>query len=98
VGATAIADREPSEQGVQMLSCPIPHQPHDIGVPEETPELAQIEGAHLLANEAREFLTGCGFTDRAILLWAATYIAREGSGDVESFVAWIHEQQGTPVG
>jgi len=78
-----------------MLSCPIPHHPHDVGVDETCPELAQIEGAHLLANEAREFLRGCGFDDRQILEWAETYIAQECSGTVETFVAWIHECEGS---
>ena len=81
-----------------MTTCPRPEHPHDSGVDEEVPELAQIEGAHLLANAARPFLGDCGFTDRQILEWADTYIAIEGSGDVESFVAWIHRQQRTPVG
>ena len=76
-----------------MTSCPIPHHPHDDGVTEACPELAQIEGAHLLANESREFLTGCGFDDTQILEWAETYIAEQGSGSVATFVAWIHECQ-----
>ena len=46
-----------------MLACPIPHRPRDVGVPEDTPDLAQIEGAHLLANAARPFLSNCGFDD-----------------------------------
>ncbi len=76
-----------------MTTCPIPQHPEDSGVPSEVPELAQIEGAHLLANKAREFLTDCGFTDQQILHWADTFIARVGSGDVESFVTWIHERE-----
>ena len=76
-----------------MTSCPIPQHPHEAGVVEEVPELAQIEGAHLLANEARPFLTGCGFTDTQILHWAESYIAKMGSGDGDSFVAWIHERE-----
>ena len=71
----------------------VPQHPHEAGVVEEVPELAQIEGAHLLANEARPFLTGCGFTDTQILHWAESYIAKMGSGDVDSFVAWIHERE-----
>jgi hypothetical protein len=73
-----------------MIACPIPHDPPEVGVRTEVPDLAQIEGARLLANEARKFLGGCGFTDEQILHWAETYIAREGSGDIECFVAWIH--------
>ena len=76
-----------------MTSCPVPKRPGEYGVDYEVPELAQIEGAHLLANEARPFLKGCGFTDRQILEWADTYISRVGSGDVESFIEWIHERE-----
>ena len=76
-----------------MLACPIPHDPPEVGVRTEVPDLAQIEGARLLANEARAFLTNCGFTDDQIIHWAETYISREGSGDVESFVDWIHGRE-----
>jgi hypothetical protein len=76
-----------------MTTCPVPQHPHESGVVEEIPELAQIEGAHLLANAARPFLAGCGFSDRQILEWADTYISQVGSGDVQSFVAWIHERE-----
>ena len=76
-----------------MTTCPIPQRPEDFGLESEVPDIAQIEGARLLANEAREFLTGCGFSDTQIIHWAETYIARVGSGDVESFVAWIHERE-----
>ena len=73
-----------------MTSCPVPHHPHDVGVDEKCPELAQIEGAHLLANAARAFLSGCGFSDDQIEEWAKSYIAEHGSGDIQIFVAWIH--------
>jgi hypothetical protein len=76
-----------------MSTCPVPQHPQECGVSEEVPELAQIEGAHLLANEARPFLKGCGFTDRQILEWADAHISIVGSGDVESFVEWIHQQE-----
>jgi hypothetical protein len=79
--------------GVTMISCPIPDHPHDVGVTETCPELGQIEGSHLLANAAREFLRGCGFSDCQILEWSETYIGEFGSGSVETFVAWIHECQ-----
>ena len=72
------------------LTCPVVRDPEVAGVPTEHPDLAQLEGAHLLANAARPFLDECGFTDMQILHWALTYIARHGSGDVESFVSWIH--------
>ena len=73
-----------------MTSCPLPKHPCETGSHLEAPDMAQMEGAHLLANAARRFLTGCGFSDRHILEWALCYIAEEGSGDVDSFVAWIH--------
>jgi hypothetical protein len=78
-----------------MLTCPVPHRPREVGVRERTPDLAQIEGAHLLANEARPFLSECGFDDDQILKWAEAYITEEGSGDVESFVCWIHRCEET---
>jgi hypothetical protein len=74
-----------------MATCPLPKHPIECGPHDEIPELAQLEGAHLLANEARQFLTGCGFSDKHILEWALCYVAEEGSGDVDSFVAWIHD-------
>ena len=74
-----------------MTTCPLPRHPAETGPHDETPDLAQLEGAHLLANESRAFLTRCGFSDRQVLEWALSYIAEEGSGDVESFVAWIHD-------
>jgi hypothetical protein len=72
------------------LTCPVVRDPEKAGIATEHPELAQIEGAHLLANQARPFLQGCGFTDDQALHWALTYISRKGSGDLHSFVAWIH--------
>ena len=66
-----------------------PENPRDVGVDELIPDLGQLEGAHLLANEARPHLHECGFSDDQILHWAETYIAREGSGDLASFLAWI---------
>ena len=75
------------------LTCPVVKDPEAIGVDTTHPELAQLEGAHLLANHARSFLEHCGFTDKQILHWALSFIAQEGSGDVESFVAWIHDRE-----
>ncbi len=76
-----------------MTSCPVPHRPEDVGVRHDIPDFGHIEGTHLLANEARPFLRDCGFTDDEIIEWADAYIATVGSGDVESFIAWIHEQE-----
>ena len=72
------------------LTCPVVRDPETAGIATEHPDLAQLEGAHLLANAARPFLVECGFSHDQILHWALTYIARVRSGDVESFVAWIH--------
>lgn len=81
-----------------MRACPVCKDPHDFGVDERVPDLAQIEGARLLANQARPFLDHCGFTESQIEHWALTYIAREGSGDLESFLDWIDGCQGPPAG
>ncbi len=75
------------------LTCPVVRDPTTTGIGTDHPELAQIEGAHLLANAARPFLTDCGFADEHVLHWALLYIAAEGSGDVATFVAWIHETE-----
>lgn len=91
--SAAVTDDGRDKKGGQLTSCPIPKHPDETGTARQVPELAQIEGAHLLANHARPFLKGCGFTDRQILAWADTFIAKVGSGDVESFVAWIHERE-----
>ena len=70
-----------------------PEHPHDAGVEETIPELAQIEGARLLANRAAEVLMPAGFTELELEEWALAYIEREGSGDLESFLAWVRLQE-----
>ncbi len=70
-----------------------PEHPHEAGVEELVPELAQIEGGRLLAHEAAASLRELGFTDDEIREWALTYIATRGSGDLESFLAWIREME-----
>jgi hypothetical protein len=70
-----------------------PEHPRDAGVPEQIPDVMQFEGAELLANEARAQLRNDGFTDREIDEWAQTYIVIEHSGDVESFLVWIRNQE-----
>ena len=71
----------------------IPEEPRDAGVPERLADTAHEEGARTLANEARARLAADGFSDDQIRDWAETYIATEGSGDVERFVSWIGEQE-----
>jgi len=70
-----------------------PDRPEEAGVEEATPSSMQVEGAHVLADDAKPLLEGKGFSDDQIRRWADTYIADVGSGDVDSFIAWIDEQQ-----
>jgi hypothetical protein len=70
-----------------------PERPRRVGVAEAVPGPGGIEGARLLADEARERLGRSGFTDAQIDAWAETYVADEQSGDVEGLVAWIAEQE-----
>jgi hypothetical protein len=72
---------------------PTPERPRDAGVPEEVPELGNIEGARTLGNEARDRLHADGFTDTQIDQWAETYVAENGGGSVDEFVAWIAAQE-----
>ena len=76
-----------------MRECPVVKDPEAFGVDKEIPDAAHVEGAYLLANEARLYLADCGFSDDQILAWAETYIAQEGSGDLESFLDWVDECQ-----
>lgn len=71
----------------------IPVPPHSAGVTEAVPDSDGIEGAHVLADEARQRLRRSGFTDEEIDTWADTYVAAQHSGDVETFVAWIAAQE-----
>ena len=75
---------------------PQPAKPEDFGVPEEIPDLMEIEGARTLGNDARERLHADGFDDAQIDAWAETFIAEIGSGTVDQFVAWIAEQERKP--
>jgi hypothetical protein len=72
-----------------------PARPEDEGVPDEQPDAMQVEPARLLANEARPTLHEQGFDDEQIRAWATTFTARFGSGDVDRFLAWIDEEQGS---
>ena len=72
---------------------PTPESPSEAGVEEEVPELAQIEGARILGNDARQRLHADGFDDAQIDAWAETFIAERSSGTVDEFVAWISEQE-----
>lgn len=71
----------------------IPEHPAEAGVEEEIPDQSHVEGAELLANEARAVLREQRFADDEIREWAWTYIADEGSGDVESFLTWVADRE-----
>lgn len=71
-----------------------PTAPEEEGKEVETPELAQIEAARLLANSARSRLKKSGLTDDQIEEWAATFVAEEGgTADLDVFVDWIERHQ-----
>jgi hypothetical protein len=70
-----------------------PEEPHEAGVPEKLADASHEEGARILADEARERLEDRGFTAEQIREWAETYIAEEGSGNVDGLIAWIAEQE-----
>jgi hypothetical protein len=70
-----------------------PEEPHEAGVPERLADQSHEEGARILADEARDKLSDRGFTDDQIREWAETYIAEEGSGDVDAFVEWIARRE-----
>lgn len=73
---------------------PTPARPSDEGVTEETPDLAQVEPAHILANQARGRLESRGFTYPQIREWAEAYVAQEGgTADLEDFIDWIAERE-----
>lgn len=78
---------------------PRPADPRDVGVPEPQPDEnvgpddAHIEGAHVLASQARERLEPRGFDPQQILKWAEAFVDAEGGGDVDAFVAWIARRE-----
>jgi hypothetical protein len=72
----------------------IPDRPEDEGLVEpELPEV-DVEGARLLANEARGRLHADGFTDTEIEAWVRLYFEQGHEGDVDGLVAFIEAEQG----
>jgi hypothetical protein len=68
---------------------PTPELPEDEGLTEpELPEV-DVEGARLLANEARAELHGRGFTDMQIEAWVRVYFEQGHEGSVEGLLAFI---------
>lgn len=78
---------------------PEPADPHEAGVPEARPDEnvgpddAHIEGAHVLASQARERLEPRGFDEHQILLWAEAYVEQKGGGNVDAFLEWVSRQE-----
>jgi hypothetical protein len=74
-----------------------PESPRSEGL--ERPELrtVEVEGARLLANDARPRLRADGFTDDQIDAWAITFYTRpEGGrdeGSTEDLVAFIRAEE-----
>ncbi len=70
-----------------------PERPEDEGLRE--PELPQvdIEGARLLANEARERLHADGFDDAQVDAWVRVYFEQGHEGTVEGLLAFIEAEQ-----
>ncbi len=85
-------------RGYAALDDLAPEDPEEAGVAEQQPDTGHIEGAHLLANEAREPLRARGFTDDQILEWAEAYIGECHTGDVEGLLDWIRDRERTTAG
>lgn len=73
-----------------------PEEPSDAGVQERLADTAHEEGARTLADEATARLAASGFSDEQIRRWAEVFVATEGSGDPEEFIAWIVDQEHEP--
>lgn len=72
---------------------PEPEDPADAGIPERTPDDSRIEGAHVLASQARPYLEDRGFSEDQVIRWADAFIAEQGHGDVAVFLDWIARQE-----
>ena len=76
------------------MSDPVqPDLPEEEGLVEpELPEV-DVEGARLLANEARGRLQGQGFDDDEIEAWVRVYFEQDHEGTVDGLVAFIAREQ-----
>lgn len=70
-----------------------PEAPGDEGLDEPTLPIEDIEGARLLANDARARLRGDGFDDDEIDGWARVYFEQDHEGDADGLVAFIQAEQ-----
>jgi hypothetical protein len=71
----------------------VPEDPSDVGLERVEVDIEDVEPMHELANEAREELRRLGFDDTEIDDWAREYVAHEGPGDVDEFIAWVKQQE-----
>ena len=70
-----------------------PDLPEDEGLSEpELPEV-DVEGARLLANEARERLQAEGFDDDEIEAWVRVYFEQQHEGTVDGLIRFIADEQ-----
>jgi hypothetical protein len=56
---------------------------------EAQPEAAEVEGARLLENQARDRLRAAGFFDEQIRKLADEYIALDRGEDLDEFIRWV---------
>ncbi len=70
-----------------------PERPEDEGLSQPELPLVDIEGARLLANEARARLHADAFTDTEIEAWVRVYFEQGHEGDVDGLVAFIEAEQ-----
>lgn len=70
-----------------------PESPESEGLSEPELPTEDVEGARLLANEAREQLRAEGFTDDQIDAWARVYFEQGHEGSVEGLAAFIRAEQ-----
>ena len=70
-----------------------PEEPHEVGLAASEPDSAHAEAARVLADEAERVLVRCGFSDDEIRHWAEAYCREQGSGDLETFLAWIDRRE-----
>jgi hypothetical protein len=79
-----------------------PETPEAEGLAEPELHTEEVEGARLLANEARARLRGDGFSDDEIDAWAITFYTRpEGGldeGSADDLVAFIRAEQASGRG
>lgn len=95
VGVERVLEGEPMN-GRSALSDLLPEDPVEAGVAEQEPDSGHIEGARLLANDAREFLRARGFDDEQIRERAEAYISERSNGDVDGLLGWIVDREDDP--